>query len=274
MQRRPRTGTLGSLRPTICSNFLQFLLYMLFQRCTKSLSWANEVVVVDDFSTDGTPDVCRKFPNVNVCQNVFKGFQEQKIYAMNLAKNDWVLKIDADERVSFDMRKSIEGLTTTDFELYSCFEFRRLTCFWDKWIRYASFYPDYNPRLFHRRKGEWGGINPHDKFMPTGRTKRLKGDILHFQNWNLETYASRTVLYSQISANEYFKRGRKVSWHHVTLRPLYTFFYRFVIRLGFIAGWRGFVISVMGAMGTFIKYMKLYELHKGHGRLQCTDDVK
>ena len=241
--------------------------------CLASLSWADEVVVVDDFSSDGTPEICRSFPNVTFVQNRFQGFQEQKIHAMNLARHDWVLKIDADERVSATMRESIQSLAPADFAACSCFEFRRLTSFWDRWIRHASFYPDYNPRLFDRRQGAWGGINPHDKFMTTGRTGRLAGDILHFQNWSLDTYASRTVLYATISAGEYFRRGVRARWYHVTFRPLYTFLYRFFIRLGFLEGVRGFVIAIMGGYGTFVKYMKIYELQKGLGRARRTDDV-
>lgn len=227
--------------------------------CLESLQWADEIVVVDDFSTDSTPEICRKY-GVKFQQHKFEGFQEQKVYATSLAENDWVLKIDADERVTDEMRRSIEGLTEDDFSRYSCFEFKRLTCFWGKWIRHASWYPDYNPRLFNRHQGEWGGINPHDKFMTRGVSKKLAGDILHFQNWDLFTYANRTALYSNISAMEYHRRGGRARWHHITIRPLYTFLYRYFFRLGFVEGFHGFVISFMGAVGTFLKYSKLYEL--------------
>jgi glycosyltransferase involved in cell wall biosynthesis len=230
--------------------------------CIRSLLWADEIVVVDDFSTDSTPELCGRYP-VKFCRHVFEGFQEQKNYATNFAANDWVLKIDADERVTDEMRRSIMNLTASDFQRYSCFEFKRLTCFWGKWMRHASLYPDYNPRLFNKKEGSWGGINPHDKFITRGETKRLEVDILHFQNWDLYTYATRTAVYSNISAMEYFKLGKKVKWHHFTIRPLYTFLYRFFFRLGFVEGARGFVVSFMGAVGTFLKYSKLYELQRG-----------
>lgn len=228
--------------------------------CLASLEWADEVVVVDDFSSDDTPRICSGFPNVRFSQHKFEGFQEQKIHAMSLAANDWVLKVDADEQVTSEMRDSILALTGDDCRENSCFEFKRLTCFWGKWIRHGSFYPDYNPRLFNKHEGAWGGINPHDKFMTQGRTRKLAGDILHFQNWDLYTYACRTALYSNISAIEYYKGGRKAHWHQVTVRPLYTFFYRYFFRLGILDGWHGFVIAIMGAYGTFMKYMKIHEL--------------
>ena len=228
--------------------------------CLQSLTWAGEVVVVDDFSEDATPDICRSFANVRFLQNKFTGFQEQKLFAMSLTANDWVLKMDADETVSATMRESILALTARDFATYSCFEFKRLTCFWGKWIKHGSFYPDYNPRLFHKGMGEWSGVNPHDKFYTRGLTKKLEGDILHFQNWDISTYATRTIYYSTVSAREYRKGGREVKLSDFTVRPLYTFLYRYLVRLGFLDGVHGLVIAVIGALGTFVKYMKIYEL--------------
>ena len=228
--------------------------------CLTSLEWADEVIVVDDFSDDDTPAICRGFANVKFVQNRFAGFQEQKVFAMSLTANDWVLKMDADERVSTPMRDGILALTGEDFSRYSSFEFKRLTCFWGKWIRHGSFYPDYNPRLFNKHKGAWIGVNPHDKFYTTGLTKKMPGDIYHFQNWDLSHYVTRTVYYSTVSAGEYRKGGRKAKLSDFTIRPLYTFFYRYLIRLGFLEGVHGFVISVVGAIGTFVKYMKIYEL--------------
>lgn len=242
--------------------------------CLDSLQWADEVIVVDDFSTDTTPDICRNFGNVRFCQNKFEGFQEQKVYAMSLTRNDWVLKVDADEQISEEMQESILNLSDKDFAKCSCFEFKRLTCFWGKWIRHASFYPDYNPRLFNKQNGAWGGINPHDKFMTSGLTKKLAGDILHFQNWDLFTYASRTILYSNISATEYYKRGRRAKWHNYTIRPLYTIFYRYFIRLGFLEGLQGLVIAIMGGLGTFIKYTKLLELEKEFASAKDISEIR
>lgn len=242
--------------------------------CLESLRWADEVIVVDDFSADATPDICRRFGNVRFCQNKFEGFQEQKVYAMSLTRNDWVLKVDADEQISEEMKDSILALSAEEFAKYSCFEFKRLTCFWGKWIRHASFYPDYNPRLFNKHNGAWGGINPHDKFMTSGLTKKLAGDILHFQNWDLFTYASRTILYSNISAIEYYKRGRRAKWHNYTIRPLYTIFYRYFIRLGFLEGLQGLVIAIMGGLGTFVKYTKLLELEKQSASAKNISEIR
>lgn len=229
--------------------------------CIRSMSWLDEVVVVDDFSQDRTREICESLGARVVC-HPFEGFVEQKKYATSLTRNRWVLQLDADERVSEEMREAIEKIPEGDFEKYACFEFRRRTYFWGKWIKHSTFYPDYKPRLFDKERGEWGGINPHDKFFPDGPTKKIKADILHFQDWDLKTYAERVILYSKLSAQEYYRQGRRARWHHVTVRPLYTFFYRYFIRGGFLDGIQGLVISVMGAFGTFVKYMMLFELQK------------
>jgi glycosyltransferase involved in cell wall biosynthesis len=234
--------------------------------CLDSLQWVDEIVVVDDFSSDATPDICRN-KGVSFHQHAFTGFRDQKSFAMTLTSHDWVLEIDADERVSPEMRQCIENLNAADFETISCYEFRRITSFWGKWIRHASFYPDYKGRLYHKRRGMWSEANIHERFIPSGKTRRIAADIIHDQNLDICSYFRRTVRYGEMSAADLFARGRRACWLHLTFRPLYTFFYRFVVRLGFLDGMPGFVISAMGAVGTFAKYSKLYELQRGHNTI-------
>ena len=235
--------------------------------CLASLSFVDEIVVVDDFSTDATPEICRSH-GVSLHQHRFTGFKDQKSYAMSLVRNDWVLELDADERVSDEMREAILALTKEKASRFGCFEFKRKTRFWGKWIRRASFYPDYKPRLYRRVGGRWSDGNVHERFIAAGAVGRLAGDIMHEQDLDLYTYFQRTARYSDLSAVDYFARGRKARWHQVTIRPIATFFTRYIIRLGILEGRHGFVISAMGAMGTFMKYMKLYELeNKSNGGL-------
>lgn len=227
--------------------------------CLTSLNWVDEVVVVDDFSTDTTPEICSEF-GVSFHQNRFSSFRGQKSHAMSLATNDWVLELDADERVSDEMRCAIQALHADDYEKYDCFEFRRKTRFWGKWIKHSSFYPDYKARLYCRTRGAWNDANVHERFVPNGLTKKLDGDILHEQDLDLHTYLLRIARYANMSAADYFAKGKRAKWHHVSVRPVATFFQRYLIRLGFLDGVQGFVISVMGAISTFLKYMRLYEI--------------
>lgn len=227
--------------------------------CLSSLNWVDEIVVVDDFSTDATPNICKEF-RVSFYQHTFSSFRNQKSHAMSLASHDWILELDADERVSDEMKNAIMALSADDLNRYDCFAFKRKTRFWGKWIKHSSFYPDYKARLYCRTRGAWSNANVHERFIPNGKTKKLDVDILHEQDLDLHTYLQRIARYANMSAVDYFANGKRAKWHHVSIRPAITFFQRYFIRLGFLDGVQGFVISVMGALGTFIKYMRLYEI--------------
>ncbi len=233
--------------------------------CLDSLAWVDEIVVVDDGSTDATQEICRS-RGARLEQHPFTGFRDQKAHAMSRATNDWVLELDSDERVSAEMRGSIMKLGEDDFSRCAGFEFPRLTRFWGKWIRHASLYPDRKVRLYDRRRGRWSEGNIHERFVPDGPVGRLPGDILHVQDLDLHEYVRRTARYARLSAEEYRDRGRTARWHHFTVRPVYTFLYRYVVRLGFLDGVEGFVVSAVGAFGTFLKYLTLYELSRNGKR--------
>ncbi|SNB45023.1 glycosyltransferase family 2 protein [Geobacter sp. DSM 9736] len=235
--------------------------------CLGSLQWVDEVVVVDDYSTDDTVPKCSNFANVRVVHHPFASFRDQKSHAMSLTSNEWVLEIDADERVSNEMKSAVLALSQADFSEFDAFAFRRLTNFWGKWIRHGSFYPDYKVRLYNKRNGAWSDSTIHERFVPRGKIKRIAADIIHDQDLDLTAYFQRTTRYSELSALDYHSRGKRSKWHHYTLRPVYTFFYRYLFRLGCLDGVQGFVVSAMGAIGTFQKYMRLFELQKGRRRV-------
>ncbi len=251
-------------RPAISAFIITYNEREKIEECLRSLAWLDEIVVVDDMSSDGTVDVCERY-GAKVFQRRFTGFKDQKSHAMSLTSHDWVLEIDADERVSEEMRRSVLALGEDDFAACACFEFPRLTRFWGKWIRHSSFYPDFKGRLYDKRQGAWSEGNVHERFIPRGVTRRLAGDIIHPQDLDLNAYLLRTARYAGMSAADSFQRGKRACWHHVTVRPLYTFIYRYLLRLGFLDGVQGFVIAVMGGIGTFMKYLRLYEMQKGFG---------
>lgn len=234
--------------------------------CLASLSWVDEIVVVDDFSTDATPEICERF-QVRFVQHPFTGFKDQKSFAVSLTTYDWVLELDADERVSREMKHAIETLPKQSFAEFSSFEFKRLTCFWGAWIRHGSFYPDYKGRLYDKRQGVWSQGTIHERFIVHGRTKKLCGDIIHVQDRDFSTFLLVIGRYADMSAKDYFRQGRKATLAHVTIRPVYTFIYRYFIRLGILDGMQGFALASIGAIGTFLKYMKLYELQNDMARL-------
>lgn len=229
------------------------------ENCLRSINWLDEIVVVDDFSEDNTEEICNRY-NVKFYKNRFTGFKDQKEYAMNLTSNDWVLEIDADERVSVEMKNLIKSFTDEDFKNFDGFEFRRKNYLWGKWIKHTGLYPDYKLRLYNKKKGVWSEQNIHEKFILKGRIRKLKVDILHDQTMSIKQYFEKTIRYNYLSALELSKRGKEAKWYHFTLRPIYTFLYKYFIRLGVLDGFYGFIISVMGAIGTFAKYMFLKEM--------------
>jgi glycosyltransferase involved in cell wall biosynthesis len=235
--------------------------------CLESLSWVDEIVVVDDYSSDGTAEICERYEKVRLYRNKFTGFKDQKSFAVSLTSNDWLLELDADERVSEQMKDEIQAIPTIDFSAFNAFAFRRITNFWGKWIKHASMYPDYKTRLYNKQKGAWSEGNIHERFIPLGNTRKIHADIVHDQNLDLLAYLKRTARYSEMSASDMFVRGKRAKWHNFTIRPIYTFFYRYFARLGFLDGIQGFVIAVMGGIGTFVKYMTLYELQTGKRNL-------
>jgi len=234
--------------------------------CLASLSFVDDVVVVDDFSDDGTEEICRSFANVRFYKNKFENFTSQKAYAMSLTKYDWVLELDADERVSNEMRQAILRLSEDDLRLYNCFMFRRKTFFGNRWVRHGGFYPDYKGRLYNKNKGRWSLSRVHERFIVDPPWKKLPGDILHYQTDDLKTYLLKQIRYAELGAMDLYDKGVRVRWHLYVLRPLYTFFYRYFFRLGFLDGFYGFALGVIGSISVWAKYTFLHSMgNSGRG---------
>jgi glycosyltransferase involved in cell wall biosynthesis len=231
------------------------------RECLASLAWLDEIVVVDDFSSDGTAAIATEC-GARTISNRFTSFRDQKRFAMEQTQHDWVLELDADERISPEMRRAVQDLSDEDFNSCNGFAFRRLTRFWGKWIRHGSLYPDYKVRLYNRCGGAWSDGIVHERFVPHGTVRQIPADIIHEQDLDLKTYIARTARYSELSATDYERFGKKWRWFDF-LRPLHTFVYRFFIRCGFLDGVHGFLIAVVGAIGTFLKYAHLLELTRG-----------
>jgi glycosyltransferase involved in cell wall biosynthesis len=238
--------------------------------CLESASWANEIVVVDSESKDNTVAIVKEYTDRVVTQP-WLGHIGQSQFATDQAANLWVLSLDADEVISPGLRDEILelDLNSTGFD---AFEMPRLHFFMQKWIRHSAWYPDYKIRLFRKDKCRWGGVAPHDKVQVPGRTGRLKGDILHYIYYDLEHFAGTKNKYSSLTAFDHFRNGKRAGFIDFTLRPVYAFLYRYLVRMGFLDGLPGFAISVMESHAVFMKYMKLYELQRNLKRFSKTGD--
>ncbi len=228
------------------------------RECLGSVAWADEIVVVDSESTDNTVSLAREFTDKVTVQK-WLGHIGQSQFATDRTKNLWVLHIDADERVSPALRDEILAL---DLDNTSCdaYEMPRHHFFMQKWINHSGWYPDYKIRLFRRDRCRWGGYAPHDEVKVKGRKEKLRNELLHYIYADIAHFAATKNHYSSLTAADHFKNGRRAHIIDFTLRPLYTFLYRYFVRLGIADGIAGFTISVMEAHAVFMKYIKLYEI--------------
>ncbi|MDO5977537.1 glycosyltransferase family 2 protein [Flavivirga spongiicola] len=232
------------------------------EKCLKSLvGVVDEIVVVDSFSTDKTPEICEAY-NVKFIQNKFEGYIEQKNYALSHAKYDYILSLDGDEALSDTLKKSI--LYTKEhwnFDGYYC---NRLNNYCGQWIKHSDWYPDKKLRLFKKGNGEWKGINPHDRYTLKEGLKagKLKGDLLHWIYRDYREHNLKVENFSSIAAQAYFDLGKKSSLWKILFNPTWAFFKAYFLRLGFLDGLNGFVICVQTFNVTFLKYIKLYRLHQ------------
>jgi len=234
------------------------------EECLKSLTWADEIVVVDSESTDETVAIARRYTD-RVINQKWLGHIGQSQFATDQALNPWVLHMDADERVSPGLRDEILALDLSRSP-YDAYEMPRRHFFMQQWINHSAWYPDYKIRLFRKDRCKWGGYAPHDEVKVTGKKKKLKNDILHYIYRDVAHFAVTKNNYSSLTAADHYKNGRRPRVIDFTLRPVYAFLYRYFIRLGFLDGIPGFTISVMEAHAVFLKYVKLYEIAHNLGR--------
>ncbi len=241
------------------------------ERCLLSLQGiADEIIVVDSFSTDKTVEIAKNF-GAHVFQQVFLGYVEQKNFALSKTNYLHVLSLDADEEISEKLRESI--LEVKENWTHDGYYFNRLTNYGGKWIKHTSWYPSKKLRLWDKRKGEWGGMNPHDKFiLKKGSTKKyLKGDLLHFPYSSPGQHLKKINSYSRIFAESHFFKGQKRYWWSLLIRPSWRFFRDYIIKLGILDGKTGFNICRISSYETFLKYRNLLNLQKENQRI--TGDI-
>lgn len=232
------------------------------EKCLNSLvGIADEIIIVDSYSTDRTPEICEAF-NVTFIQHKFEGYIEQKNYAVSLANYDYILSLDGDEALSETLKSSI--LNVKSNWQYDGYYSNRLNNYCGQWIKHSDWYPDKKLRLFKKDSGEWKGINPHDSFKLKKGLKagKLKGDLFHWIYSNYSEHNLKTEQFSTIAAEAYYKLGKKSSVWKIIYRPTWAFFKAYFLRLGFLDGLNGLIICVQTYNVTFLKYTKLYRLWK------------
>ena len=227
-------------------------------RCLQALgSVADEVLVVDSFSTDRTVEICR-LHGARVVQHAFAGYVEQKNFATDQAKFDHILQLDADEVLTEELRHSI-GVVKANWQ-HAAYSLARLTNYCGTWVRHGGWYPDRKLRLYDRRLGRWQGLLLHERYavQPGQTVGQLAGDALHYSYHSIAQHVSQLNKFTSITAQELALRGKtRVTLFHLVGKPLWKFVHGYVLRLGFLDGFAGLSIAVISAWGVFLKFAKL-----------------
>ena len=233
--------------------------------CLESVSWAEEIIVVDSLSNDRTTEICREYTD-RVIQRKWNGYIDQKSFALKQASGEWVLFIDADERLSPGLIEEIKEEISKENNEYDGFYLARHIYYLGRWINHGEWYPEYRLRLFKRSKGCIGGIEPHDKVELTAagrvRVKYLKGNMHHFTYKNISAQIRTINKFSSISAEEMNKTGKNFHIFRLLFHPPARFITGYILRGGFKDGIPGLIIAVTCSFHVFLKYCKLWELKK------------
>ena len=226
--------------------------------CLESLAFADEIVVVDSGSSDGTAEIARRF-GARLVQKEWLGFGRQKQYAVDQARHDWVLCLDADETVSPQLAASIQAALAAPVS--PVYRMPRRNRFLGRWLSHGEGYPDWSPRLFNRMNARWSDDLVHEKVLYAVTPGTLQGDLLHDSSDDLTAYLERQNRYTTLAARQAYELGRSAGFFHILMSPVVRFLKFYVFRLGFLDGMPGLLHISIGCMNSYLKYAKLIELH-------------
>ena len=228
--------------------------------CLASAAFAAETIVVDSGSRDDTAAVAARF-GARVIEHPWEGFGPQKNFAVGAAAHDWVLCLDADERVSPELAAAILPLFAAGPPGAAAYTFARRNRFLGRWLAHGEGYPDWNIRLFDRRRARWSLEPVHEQVVADGLVVRIRGDLLHMSAESIDTYIAKQNRYTTLQAEAMFAQGQSASAGQLFLSPLARFLRFYVVKLGFLDGAAGFAHIAIGAFASFLKYAKLRALH-------------
>ena len=227
----------------------------VIQTCLSSVSWADEIIVLDSGSTDKTVEICNNYTN-NVLLTDWPGFGPQKNRALEMATSEWVLSLDADECVSTELKQAILSAISNPKD-YVAFELPRRSSYCGKQMRHSGWCPDYVVRLFRRGSAKFSDDLVHERIIVNGKIGRLHDPLLHEAFENLEDVLEVMNRYSTSGARMMYKNGKKSGIIAAIVHGLWSFFHTYIIRVGFLDGPKGFMLAVSNAEGAYYKYLKL-----------------
>ena len=225
------------------------------------LDFVSEIIVIDSFSNDGTFEKLNTYPHVKTIQHKFLDFANQRNFAIEQASKEWILFIDADERISLELKKEILALLHNVSDI-NAFKFRRKFIFQKQIIRFSGLQTDKIYRLF--RKGTAFYLENklvHEQLVVDGKTATLKNYLLHYSFINTQHYKSKTEDYARLKARELFSKKLVPNWYHFYIKPTYKFISNYIFRLGFLDGKLGYIICKLNAYGVWFRYQELKRLY-------------
>jgi len=229
--------------------------------CLLSAPFASDALVVDSGSGDHTVEIARR-TGARVITRAFLGFGRQKQFAVEEAVHDWVLCLDADERLSPALRESIVTLFASGEPPHAAYALARRNRFLGRWLAHGEGYPDWTTRLFDRRRARWSDDPVHEHVIAEGPVGRLDGDLLHASAESLERYIAKQNRYTTLQADALHATGRRSSAFAMAAAPLAWFLRYYVLKLGFLDGAAGFAHIAIGAFASFLKHAKLRALDR------------
>ncbi len=234
-------------RPRISACIIAFNEADRLRDCLSSLAFCDEIVVVDSGSTDATVALATAL-GARVLQRDFDGYRSQKAYCVEQASHDWVLCLDADERISDALRSSIIAARDAGFTAAAGYRFARLSDYFGRFLRHGNAYPDRVLRLFDRRRGGWRGKREiHEAASVDGTVVTLPGDLIHYPYRSLAQQLAKTQRYAQMMAEHEYARGKRATWSKLVLAPAWRFWRGYLLRGGFRDGWHGLIYAYVRA---------------------------
>lgn len=235
------------------------------KECLESVSFANEIIVVDSQSSDKTVEIARSFGAKVEITPHWPGFGPQKNTALSLASQDWILSIDADERVSPELKAEILAITQSN-QSQSCYEIPRLSWYCGRFMKHSGWYPDYVLRLFKKGSAKFSDHLVHERVITNEKVGQLNNHFLHYSFRNFSQVLQKIDSYSTLSAQQAFEQGRRSSIPKAFGKGMWAFFRTYFLRLGFLDGSQGLALAISNAEGTYYRYLKIWLLQQKSGQ--------
>lgn len=225
----------------------------------ETLSWCDEIVIVDSSSTDKTVEIARRYTD-KIFQREFKGYKDKHEFADSKTTGEWIFWIDADERVTPELQKAIEELKTKDEkQLPDGFWIARKTWYLGRWIKHSGWYPDYQMRLYRKSNSYWDGVSPHETARVKGQTEKISGEFLHYTKRSLSEHQKVMDSYTSLAAECLVKNGKTVGAFGLFFNAIAAFFRTYFLKQGLRDGIPGLIIAMFTAYSVFLKYAKVWE---------------